>query len=161
MTKKTFAVLAVAAAAAVALSACVAHAEDRNGLYAGPTIGATFNSGPTLGLNVGNQFNDFTRLEATYDHGFNSDSISTDTLATNGILQYHVNGTKLTPYALAGLGYQFQNGGTNQGIWNVGGGSRIELAPKVDLDVRYRYVQGLTNANINSSVVTFGTTFKF
>jgi opacity protein-like surface antigen len=57
------------------------------------------------------------------------------------------------------MGYQWQNG-VNQGIWNVGGGARVEVNRVVDLDLRYRYVQGMTN-QVNNNLVTLGTTFKF
>lgn len=158
MTKNTL--LAALALVGTVATCSTASAQDKS-WYAGPTLGATFNSGTSAGLNVGKQLNDYVRLEADYDHGFNPVASTTDTLAGNGILQYKISGTKLTPYALAGAGYQWQNGGVNQGVWNVGGGTRVDLTTGVDLDVRYRYVQGLTNATISSSVVTFGTTFKF
>jgi opacity protein-like surface antigen len=81
-------------------------------------------------------------------------------LATgNLVLGYPIAGTKLTPYALAGLGYQFQ-WNSNQGAWNVGGGTKISLAKDTDMDVRYRYVQGMSNQQ-NENIVSVGVAFKF
>lgn len=127
--------------------------------YAGPTVGAVFNQGAALGVNGGYQVNRYFRVEGEYDHVFNLVPYALDQLAGNAIVQYPIAGTKVTPYVLAGMGYQWQNG-VNQGIWNVGGGSRVEVNKGVDLDLRYRYVQGMTN-QVNNNLVTLGTTFKF
>lgn len=151
-----------AGAVALVLSSITAQAQEvkpASYVYAGPTVGAAFNQGAALGVNGGYQVNRYFRVEGEYDHVFNLVPYALDQLAGNAIVQYPIAGTKLTPYALVGVGYQWQNG-VNQGVWNVGGGSRIEINRGVDLDLRYRYVQGMTNL-VNNNFVTVGTTFKF
>jgi len=152
-----------AAAFAVALAgAASAQAQDVSTTrwFAGPTVGSTWTQGSNLGFNGGYQINQYFAIEANYDHVFNQWGNSPIDLATaNVTLGYRIPRTKLTPYALAGGGYQFQ-WNTNQGVWNVGGGTKIELAKDTDMDVRYRYVQGMSNQQ-NANIVTVGVAFKF
>jgi opacity protein-like surface antigen len=152
-------VLAIAAIAAAG-SAYAQEVKPEYKWFAGPSIGAAFgNDGVNLGVNGGYEVNKYLRLEGTYDHVFNSGPWSIDNLAANIVGQYRIPRTLITPYALAGMGYQFQNG-INQGVWNVGGGVRVDLSPRVDMDVRYRYIQGMYYQT-NTNLVTVGSTIKF
>ena len=154
--KKLFAVAAAIAVLAVAGSA---SAQDKK-WFAGPTVGSTWTQGSNLGFNGGYQINQYFGLEANYDHVFNQwGNAPIDLMSGNVVAGYPIAGTKLTPYVLAGLGYQFQ-WNANQGVFNVGGGTKINLAKDIDMDVRYRFVQGFSNQQ-NENIVTVGTAFKF
>lgn len=148
---------ALIAAAAAALLAAPASAQDKK-WFAGPTVGSTWTQGSNLGFDGGYQLNKYLGFETTYDHVFNSVN-AIDLVATNVVVGYPISGTKVTPYALTGLGYQFQSN-ANQGVWNVGAGLRVDLAKDVVLDTRYRYVQGMWNAQ-NENVISVGAVFKF
>lgn len=144
--------------AALAMMFASAASAQENKFFAGPTVGAGFAGGPTLGLNGGYEFHKYGRVEATYDHMFMTGPWNLDTLGMNLIGQIPT-GTFVTPYALAGLGYQWQNG-INQGNWTVGGGLRAEVTKNFDIDLRYRYIQGMWNQT-NNNFVGIGTNFKF
>ena len=149
--------ISVMGAALAMFVASSAIAQD-NKIFAGPTVGAGFGGGPTLGLNAGYEFHKYGRVEATYDHMFMTSSWNVDNVGGNLIGQIPT-GTFVTPYALVGAGYQWQNG-INQGVWNVGAGVRAEVTKNFDIDLRYRYIQGFWNQT-NNNFVTIGTTFKF
>lgn len=150
--------LAAAVAASLSLAGTAVAQDSGKKWFAGPTVGSTWTQGSNLGFNGGYQINKYLAAETTYDHVFNSAN-AIDLWAANMVAGYPISGTKLTPYALAGLGYQWQ-WNANQGVWNVGGGTKIELASGVDMDVRYRYVQGMWNQQ-NENVVSVGFGFKF
>jgi len=62
-------------------------------------------------------------------------------------------------------GFYIAKGGSLRAMFaelygRVGGGLRVELAKGVDLDARYRYVQGMWNQN-NQNAVSVDTIFKF
>lgn len=150
--------LVAAAAAAVSFAGTASAQDSGKKWFAGPTVGSTWTQGSNLGFNGGYQINRYLAAETTYDHVFNSAN-AIDLWAANVVAGYPIPGTKLTPYALAGLGYQWQ-WNANQGVWNVGGGTKIALASGVDMDVRYRYVQGMWNQQ-NENIVSVGFGFKF
>ena len=157
---KKFAFIA-AAVAALALAA-PAEAQDAKqySWFAGPTVGSTWTQGSNLGFNGGYQINKYFAVEANYDHVFNQwGNAPIDLMTGNLVVGYPLTATKLTPYVLAGLGYQFQ-WNANQGVFNVGGGTKIALAKDIDMDVRYRYVQGMSNQQ-NENIVSLGFGFKF
>jgi opacity protein-like surface antigen len=150
--------LTAMAVGALALVAAGSAQAGDNKFFAGPTAGAGFAGGPTMGLNGGYEFSKYGRVEATYDHMFMTSSYNMDVLGMNLVGQIPT-GTFVTPYALAGMGYQWQNG-INQGMFNVGAGLRMEVTKQFDVDLRYRYIQGLYNQT-NNNFVGIGTTFKF
>lgn len=154
---KKICVMAVAALA-VAGAASAANAQDNSNFFAGPTVGAGFGGGVTMGLQTGYEFSKYGRVEGTYDHMFMNGPWNLDNLGMNLIGQIPT-GTMATPYALAGLGYQWQNG-INQGVWNVGAGVRMSVTKQFDIDLRYRYIQGMWNQT-NNNFVGIGTNFKF
>ena len=152
----------IAATAATVIMSGHAYAQDQkeNKWFAGATVGSTWTQGSNLGFNGGYQINQYFAVEANYDHVFNQWGNSSIDLGTaNVTLGYRIPRTKLTPYVLAGGGYQFQ-WNANQGVWNVGAGTKIELSKDTDMNVRYRYVQGMLNQQ-NENVVTVGVAFKF
>lgn len=157
--KKISVMIAAALATTMATMSVPVQAQDQK-WFAGPTVGSTWTQGSNMGFNGGYQINKYFAVEANYDHVFNQWGNSSIDLATgNLVLGYPIAGTKLTPYALAGMGYQFQ-WNANQGVWNVGGGVKINLVKSVDMDVRYRFVQGMSNQQ-NENVVSVGTAFRF
>lgn len=158
--KNIFALAATSLVMMTTFDAMAQEVRSPSYVYAGPTVGAALNQGAlSLGALVGYQFNQYVRGEADFDHVVSFQPYSSNYLTGNAIVQYPISGLRLTPYALAGLGYQWQNG-LNQGVWNVGGGARTALTPNADLDLRYRYIQGMTNQT-NENVVTMSTTIRF
>lgn len=157
---KKISVLA-AAAAALAVAAPVAAQETKQyNWWAGPTVGSTWTQGSNLGFSGGYQINKYFGLEANYDHVFNQwGNAPIDLMTGNVVVGYPIVSTKLTPYVLAGLGYQFQ-WNANQGVFNVGAGTKVDIAKDINMDVRYRYVQGMSNQQ-NENVVSLGFGFKF
>lgn len=99
------------------------------------------------------------RLETSYDHAFNAAALQADLWTAQAVLQMPI-ANRLVPYALAGGGYQWQQTMGNQGVWVVGGGLRVHASESVDIDARYRYVQGLTSQQ-PENVVSVGTSLKF
>ena len=157
--KKISVMIAAALVTTMTTMSVPVQAQDQK-WFAGPTVGSTWTQGSNLGFNGGYQINQYFAVEANYDHVFNQWGNSSIDLATaNVTLGYRIPRTKLTPYVLAGGGYQFQ-WNANQGVWNVGAGTKIELAKDSQMDVRYRYVQGMSNQQ-NENVVTVGVSFKF
>jgi opacity protein-like surface antigen len=158
---KKFAIGAAIAAAIMSLSVAASAQEQKEyKWFAGPTVGSTWTQGSNLGFNGGYQINKYFALEANYDHVFNQWGNAPIDLATGNVVAgYPIAGTKLTPYVLAGLGYQFQ-WNANQGVFNVGGGTKIDIAKDINMDVRYRYAQGFSNQQ-NENIVSVGFGFKF
>ena len=158
--KNIFALAATSLAMIAPLNVMAQESRPTSYVYAGPAVGAALNQGSLdIGALTGYQYNRNGRLEASYDHVVRLMPYSSDTLMGNAIFQYPISSVKMTPYALAGLGYQWQNG-VNQGVWAVGTGVRTEVTSRTDLDLRYRYVQGMYN-QASENVVTVNTTFKF
>lgn len=155
--------ISVLAALSVLMTATVAQAQDTQPMkhwWAGPTVGSTWTQGSNMGFNGGYQINKYFGVEANYDHVFNQwGNAPIDLMTGNLVVGYPIEKTKLTPYVLAGLGYQFQ-WNANQGVFNVGGGTKIDLAKDINMDVRYRYVQGMSNQQ-NENIVSLGFGFKF
>jgi len=137
----------------------------------GPFVGirggySAGNHRPEFGVNAGYDFY-YGRLEANYDYlGRRNSNLYTG----NIIAQYHFD--KITPYALIGFGYvtnpvtyfnQTQN--FNTSVVNFGGGIRYNVTENIGLDLRYRYVYGLTDySNIGrykNSLITVGLEYKF
>jgi hypothetical protein len=157
---KKFAFIAAAVAALALAAPAEAQEAKQMNWFAGPTVGSTWTQGSNLGFNGGYQINKYFAVEANYDHVFNQwGNAPIDLMTGNLVLGYPIASTKLTPYVLAGLGYQFQ-WNANQGVFNVGGGTKISMAKDIDMDVRYRYVQGMSNQQ-NENIVSVGVGFKF
>ena len=144
---------------------------DQAGLYVGGFVGSSMGERDrvTAGVNAGYQFNRFLRAEATLDQTWKTGVGGGARLMANAIGQYRIPGTTLTPYVLAGMGYGFDSlGSVRKGIgvpqWNVGAGLRVAVSERVDLDARYRFIEGFnsrTPHDRSTNLITVGAAYKF
>lgn len=117
---------------------------------------------PVFGLGVGYKLHDMFRTELNLrykkssksDVTYNSTTFSKIKLEQfsfllNGYYDFH-NSTMVTPYVTAGLGYgNVKTSSTTGGIktskskgavaWNIGLGSKAQLAKEVDVDLSYKF----------------------
>lgn len=122
------------------------------------------------GLAIGYQLNKFLAVELTYDHAFGFDGdnvVSTlvdqyDQFGINAVLGYDIG--RLTPYILAGVGYQWTIL-DREVIYVLGGGVKLDLTPTKQLDLRFRHIEKQDAvaffADDSSNLLTAGLTFKF
>lgn len=143
---------------------------DRSGFYIGGTVGSTMQdtSQTNLGGVAGYQINRFFRVEGTYDYLPTTVGPNGHVLALNGIAQYRIPSSVLTPYVLGGVGagidgFGTAGGGDVQTLYAVGGGVRIAVSTNVELDARYRYLShfGTSAGSANANVVTVGANWRF
>ena len=149
-----------------------------SGWYAGGFVGGNFVNTSNLkydttpkvfGGLAGYEWGKHIRTEATFDYNTKTAPTTTNTGETafaNTVVSYPVFG--VSPYLLAGVGYGWGSWdkvvGTNKdrALYNIGGGVRYEFAKSMELDARYRYIDGLTGKKFdNNHVVTLGVNYKF
>jgi opacity protein-like surface antigen len=135
--------------------------------YVGLSAGTNFDRTWTGGLVAGFEVNSYVGIEATYDYRFreylNADDRS-HRVALNVLPQYRIG--NLTPYLLAGVGYEWSNLRGDQAIYNVGGGVRFDVTREVQLDARYRYTNTfdrdvLTKYRDGDHTFTAGVNYRF
>jgi opacity protein-like surface antigen len=116
----------------------------------------------TVGGNAGYEVNKFARVEAGYDRLNNkSKALKTDVVTGNAIAQLPLNLFNITPYALAGVGYAW-NDVKDEAIYNVGGGVRYGLTKNFELDGRYRHLSNFKNDKKSTNdAFTVGVNYKF
>jgi opacity protein-like surface antigen len=144
---------------------------DRTGFYVGANAGRAFQnvSDVTGGLQAGYQAHRNFRIEATYDHMWNSAARNSNIAMVNAIAQQRIPSTTVTPYILAGVGLEFNEfstalrDGRYNGLYNVGAGVRVAISNRLELDTRYRYVAPVSSgaSTVRASVVTAGVTYRF
>ena len=164
------------AAAFVALSTAAFAADpvksDRTDFYAGGSLGASTDnhSRTNVGVNAGVQLGSFFRVEADADRAWRTVGTPGYRVTLNGIGQYRIPNSVVTPYVLAGGGYALdglaslkdKNGQT--AIWNVGAGTRLALSQSVELDLRYREVRPFEDRKValkQDHVFTAGLNYRF
>ena len=148
-------------------AAPVPAVESFKNWYVGGTFGGAigqadvFNtSRPSIGVLGGYQYNRNFGAELTYDYFFQGNGANAgQTVFANGVAGYPIAGTIFTPYALAGVGYGWEQFG-NTGLFNVGAGLRTRITSSFDFDVRYRYINSW-EGNRQANVVTGGINYKF
>lgn len=158
------------AAAGLAVSACQpAHAQDA-GWRVGVAGGVNDAHGDTLNLNVSRDAGSFLTLEGDYDRTFAqvkslnalhqaiTQDRQADALSANVLIR-PFGGDRLRPYAIGGLGYQWAKGG-NEPTWTVGAGARYQLTHNLDLDARWRRVDGF-DTHKPTNAFTFGFGLRF
>jgi len=163
-----------AAAAALLATISVAGAQDiqsdRSGMYVGGSIGSTPQRGAqtNVGVAAGYQICPYARVEATFDNLWNNVGNNGQMLMVNGIAQYRIPTSIVTPYVLAGAGAGFNNFGTNntgnaEMLYNVGAGVRFAVSQNVELDARYRYISHFNTgaASTNANMLTVGANWRF
>lgn len=165
-------VAATAPAAPVATPAPAAPALRLTGAYLGANLGSNWqdNTDYTLGAVAGYRFHRNLAAEVTYDYislGNGNNFNDGQMVMGNLVASYDIGTTGITPYVLAGAGVGWNGAGEratgdNTALYNVGGGVRLSLASRVELDARYRYVGGFDDTvNGNSHLVTAGLNFRF
>lgn len=137
---------------------------------AGPslTINGTYNSSDneyTLGVAGGLEVFGFGPLgigaEVTYDVtkkdsvGYQSDAFG------NAILSYKIDGIGVTPYALIGAGYRWDDVAGDEAKYNWGGGLNFTLSQTMDLDIRVRRISSMDGNAPDNDKATLGVKFKF
>jgi outer membrane beta-barrel protein len=206
MDRKMTSIAGIAAAGALLLGAApaIAQMEGKHsefGVYAGALFGDDLTGEPVsgavpkldddlvAGLRYAWHFNPNFALEASA--GFNPNKVTrvaggdvdmdVYTADINAVWNFR-NGSRLTPYLTAGVGYAFADldrpltgsvGGTavsiddDDGVTaNAGGGLRYDFTDRllVRLDARYRFIDKLVNQfddSLNGAEVTLGLGWKF
>ena len=167
---KKFIMAAVGLLATISVASAQDLRADRSGFYVGGTVGSTMQdtSQTNLGGVAGYQINRFLRVEGTYDYLPTTVGPNGHVLALNGVAQYRIPTSVLTPYVLAGVGAGFDSFGTASGgdiqtLFAVGGGVRMAVSTNVELDARYRYISqfGDSLGTANANVVTVGANWRF
>jgi opacity protein-like surface antigen len=168
--KKTLLAMAVALLATIGVANAQDIQADRTGTYVGGMIGSTPQQGAQtdVGLAAGYQFHPNVRVEATYDYLWRNTGSNGQMLMVNGIAQYRIPTSVVTPYVLAGTGVGFEGfGSTKNGnaemLYNVGAGVRFAVSRDVELDARYRYISHFNNAasSTNVNMLTVGANWRF
>ena len=113
-----------------------------------------------IGIDAGVQLGSYFRVEADVDRAWRTDGKDGYRVTLNGIGQYRIPNSVVTPYVIAGGGYALD--GT--AIWNVGAGTRIALSQAVELDLRYREVRPFEDRKAalkQDHVFTTGLNYRF
>lgn len=120
---------------------------------AGVPLGASLDDAGLIGIGIGGRFSDWLRLDITADYRTPADAgisgvsgdFSVATLLANAYVDLG-NWHNLTPYVGAGIGGAYADldapgYGSGWGLaWGVMGGVAVSLAPNMQLDVGYRYL---------------------
>ena len=145
---------------------------DRSGIYVGGFIGSSTEdkSRLTLGADVGYQVGSYFRAELDIDRAWRTNSKDGYRVTVNGIGQYRIPNTVLTPYVIAGAGYamdgiaSIKNTNSQVAVWNAGAGVRVGLSQNTELDLRYREVRPFEAAKVSlkqDHVFTAGLNYRF
>mgnify|MGYP003335753593 FL=1 len=144
---------------------------DRTGAYVGGSLGSStgnFNE-RVFGVDAGFQIGKHLRAGADIDKVWRSDREGYRAMV-NGIVQYRIPNTVVTPYVLAGAGYSFNGLSTirttnsERAIWDVGAGTRIAVSESVELDARYREIRPMNRSNSaikQDHVFSAGVNYRF
>ena len=113
----------------------------------------------------------FLSVEGAYDFQYpNSNYMGTgktdykNQLTISALPQYTFNSVPFTAYALAGVGYSWNNVTRNGTIYQVGGGVKYSVARNWDIDARYRYVNYFTENDRTAKPenrLTLGLNYRF
>jgi opacity protein-like surface antigen len=116
----------------------------------------------TVGGNVGYEANKFVRVELDYDHFSDKNKLGKAEVVTGNVIgQLPLNLFNITPYALAGVGYAW-NDVKNQNVYTVGAGVRYSLTKNFEIDARYRHLANFKNENgTKNDAFTAGINYKF
>lgn len=127
------------------------------GVYTGVFAGSstTGSKGAIVGATLGAKVTDNIDVEGTFDYKENEQQLS-----GNVLFGQQINNVK--PYALAGTGYKWVEDGTDHPFWNVGGGVKVGLSERTELDARYRYSKPYsTSKGSEDHRVTLGVNYKW
>lgn len=139
------------------------------GIYVGVNSGSNFRDSTDyqVGGVIGYQFHRNLAAEVTYDYNRSNQVNNGQMTMANLVYSRQLGQTAVTPYVLAGAGMGWnahgtRGTGTNQALYNVGGGVRVNLVRNVDLDARYRYVAAFNDNDAqNQHMMTAGVNLRF
>lgn len=145
---------------------------DRTDFYAGVSMGAptTNTTRMIVGLDAGVQLGKYFRVEADVDRYWQPAGKDGYTAILNGIAQYRIPDSIVTPYLLAGAGYMFDgpaainNSTARKEVWDFGGGVHMGLSQSVELDLRYREVRLFSEPKVDQKqdhVFSAGLNYRF
>lgn len=164
-----FATISFVALTGVALAADPLNA-DRPSFFVGGSVGSTTDKSSRidLGANFGYQYGPYVRAEVDYDNVRRTTGVG-NTLTVDGVAQYRIPNSTVTPYVLAGGGIGFNalanvKTGDEVALYNVGAGVRVAVSNNVELDVRYKDVAPFNNDHVTvkrADVVTAGVNYRF
>jgi len=117
----------------------------------------------SVGVVAGRQLTKNITVEGQYEHGFarkGKDSMR-DRVSGNVLVGQRIGA--VTPYLLGGVGYEWRDGDqADRAVYAVGGGAKLHVTERVDLDGRYRYIDGFDSGKRGAEhVFTVGANFKF
>ena len=92
-------------------------------------------------------------VEGTYDYK------QGDTQDISGNVLTSMKFGSFSPYALAGVGYRWSDA-ANEKTWTVGGGVKYSLTRSLEVDTRYRRIEGFDSKRTEDRA-TIGVNFKF
>lgn len=138
--------------------------------YAGVNVGGNLSKDTQVysaGVVAGYKVMPFFAIEGTYDFSRPQDKIGGDynygnTVAVNVVPQYKLPFAPVTAYVLGGVGYKWNSLTENYAIYNVGVGVKYELMSNIDIDARYRRIDGIKSSFKNpEDRGTIGLNYKF
>ena len=132
------------------------------------TINGAYNSNNkeyTLGVAGGLEVFGFGPMgigaEGTYDMTKKTSSGYQHDVFGNAIVAYKIEGVGVTPYALLGAGYRWDDVAGNEAKYNWGGGLKLALSKAIDVDLRARRISSYKGDTPDNDKVTIGVKFKF
>ena len=183
MQKTIVSALAVLASTAVALASDLpsktapsapAFAASFSQYYVGGNVGGDLDTARayTIGAVAGWIVLPFFAVEGSYDLSRPDTKVRGDynyqnTVAANALPQYKLPGMDVKVYGLAGLGYRWNSASTvaDHSVYNVGGGVKYDFTKNIEIDGRYRRIDGLQSKDRNSTSAedraTIGVNYKF
>lgn len=127
-------------------------------LYVSGSVGTTISGTgqAVVGLAAGSDIHQNLRVEGQYQYDTEREQ---HTVFGHMMPQVRIPNTSMSPYVLIGLGVDIGNLSNNP-LYVVGGGLRVDVSKIVDLDFRYRRIDSVDN-NDRRDVVMTGVNFKF
>ena len=149
-------------------------AAESSDFYAGGNVGGNFDKARVYsgGIVAGWNVLPFFAVEGSYDLSRPDTKVRGDynyqnTVAANALPQYKLPGMDVKVYGLAGLGYRWNSASTvaDHSVYNVGGGVKYDFTKNIEIDGRYRRIDGLQSKDRTSTSAedraTIGVNYKF
>lgn len=116
----------------------------------------------SVGFTAGRQLNENVAVEGQYERAFNRKGSDTTTDRVSGNVLVGKRFGSVTPYALGGVGYEWRDSAEDRAVYALGGGAKLHVSEKVDLDARYRYINSFdSDKRGEDNVFTLGVNVKF
>lgn len=101
--------------------------------------GGKSNRHANVGASFGYRFGDNFASEMTYDY------VTGGNHFLFGNILAGLKFDKISPYAIAGLGYRWAD--NHEPVWNAGIGVNFAISENVSTDTRYRYINNFSHSN--------------